>query len=162
MSVQFEYPNKFTFSKINTKTESDRPYVRGLENYIFRIKNSFMGIDIDPKTGVILIGSKAVPGNYILEIDCIDSLTNKMYSTKHVVFVRDPEIKFPGDDDFTEDCEFKSSKLTENVLKRSHKNNKYIKQKHLKNGSVSDKKNINVWLVSIIFTILLTIFKMIS
>jgi hypothetical protein len=81
----FEYPNKFTYSKIKTKTESAKPKISGIKNYLFRIKNPFEGININPSNGVITINKKAVPGNYILEIDCVDSVNNKIYSIKILV-----------------------------------------------------------------------------
>jgi hypothetical protein len=102
MTVTFEYPNKFTSSKIKTKTLSHTPKVTGLTNYLFRIKNPFEGININPSNGIIAIGKKAVPGNYILDIDCVDSTNNKIYNTKHIVFVRDPNKVFPGDEDLTD------------------------------------------------------------
>ena len=159
MTIKFEYANKFTFSKIKTKTESVQPLVSGLNNYLFRIKNSFVGININPSTGVILIGKKAVPGNYVLEIDCVDSVNNKTYSTKHIVFVRDPNKIFPGDNELTDDCEFKSNK----IHKKSKKNkNNFIdntKIYNYLNKLIDDRQN--VWLISIIFTILMTLIKII-
>ena len=102
MPVEFEYPKKFTFSQIKTKTKSDKPVVRGIKNYLFRLKTNYEGISINPSDGVIIINKKAVPGNYILEIDCIDSVSNKSNTvTKHIIFVRDPNVPFPGDEEFS-------------------------------------------------------------
>lgn len=192
MTVRFEYPNKFTFSKIKAKTDSVRPIVNGLANYVFRFKNSFVGISINPSTGIITVGSKTVPGNYVLEIDCVDSVNNKnIYSTKHVVFVRDPNENFPGDDEFTDDCDYKSEKNKNDRENKNDKNDRYetddMSEKNYKrnktklnkshrrtDGSVKSKNklqeyfsnaienNKNIWVVSIIFTLLLTLVKMIS
>jgi len=163
MTVKFEYPNKFTFSKIKTKTESVRPLVSGLSNYVFRIKNPFVGININPKTGVIIISNKTVPGNYILDIDCVDSVNNETYSTKHIAFVRDPNKIFPGDDELTDDCEFKSNKKSKKSKKSNNHNNKFIDNTNIYNylDKIIDNKQ-NVWLITIVFTILITYLKFIK
>ena len=84
MTVEFEYPKKFTFSQIKTKTKSDKPDVKGIKNYLFRLKTNFEGISINPSDGVIIINKKAVPGNYILEIDCV-GLVHEIRKGKNVI-----------------------------------------------------------------------------
>ena len=148
MTVIFEYPNKYTFSKIKTKTLSHTPKVTGLKNYLFRIKNPFEGININPSNGVIIIGKKATPGNYILEIDCVDSVNNKIFPTKHVVFIRDPNKVFPGDDELSdseEDNDNKDNKdNNDNKDNKDNKNNKDNKDKKLNNKKQhKDKDNDN-------------------
>lgn len=128
MSVKFEYPKKFTFSEIKTKTKSDKPEVKGVKNYLFRLKTNFEGISINPADGVITINKKAVPGNYILEIDCVDSVTSKMYSTKHIVFVRDPNIPFPGDDEISDSEE--DANVNEDI---NSKNKNYTQSNNMNN-----------------------------
>ena len=181
VEVEFEYPTKFTFSKINAKTESVHPIVKGLNNYVFRIKKPFVGISINPSTGIIIISTKAVAGNYVLEVDCIDSISNKTYSTKHVIFIRDPKNPFPGDDEFTDDCEYKSEvnntkTKNKNKSQKTHKLHKSVKSHKydLSDKSISNnrlynyfnkkinKDNNNFMVVSIIFTILITFLKLIS
>jgi hypothetical protein len=140
MTIEFEYPKKFTFSQIKTKTKSEKPVVRGIKNYLFRLKNNFEGISINPSDGIITINKKAVAGNYILEIDCIDSVSNKSNKTsKHIIFVRDPNVPFPGDD------EFSSSEDEDNNAKHQHQHqNQHQQQKeNIKNKKVkNDKKKV--------------------
>lgn len=137
MSVEFEYPKKFTFSQIKTKTKSDKPKVSGIKNYLFRLKTQFEGISINPSDGVITVNKKAVPGNYILEIDCIDSVTNKSNTTKHIIFVRDPNVPFPGDD------EFSSSEDDENQQEHQHQhqNQQQNENKKVKNNNKKVKND---------------------
>ncbi len=144
MSVEFEYPKKFTFSQIKTKTKSDKPVVRGIKNYLFRLKTNFEGISINPSDGVITINKKAVPGNYILEIDCVDSVTNKCFPTKHIVFVRDPNTPFPGDDEFSgseeEEEDNNINNNNNNINNNNNKNNN--KNKKLVKKVKKDKKKV--------------------
>ncbi len=138
MSVEFEYPKKFTFSQIKTKTKSDKPKVSGIKNFLFRLKTPFEGISINPSDGVITVNKKAVPGNYILEIDCVDSVTNKITTTKHIVFVRDPNVQFPGDDEFSSsDDENQQENQQEHQKEHQHQH----KNKKEKNVNKKVKKN---------------------
>ncbi len=139
MPVEFEYPKKFTFSQIKTKTKSDKPVVRGIKNYLFRLNTNFEGISINPSDGIITVNKKAVPGNYILEIDCVDSVTNKSTPTKHIIFVRDPNVPFPGDDEFSssedsdEDIQPQHEHQHQNQNQNKQENNKKINKKEKKN-----------------------------
>ncbi len=142
MAVTIEYPKKFTYAEIKTKTKSAKPNVIGVKNYIFRLKTHFEGISINPADGVISVGKKAVPGNYVLEVDCVDSVVNKCYQTKHIVFVRDPNKPFPGDDEISITEEEQQNNINEETIKLNQ-DDKIIKKTKKQSKNKNKGKNIN-------------------
>ncbi len=155
MTLTIDYENQYTYVQIKQGGKSDAPKVTGSTKYLFRICNPTEGIRIGPSSGILLISKKISAGNYILEIEVFDSNTKEGAKTRHVVFVRDPNNKYPGDDDDITDisecstCKpVKNKKITKPI---NHTLNKHKvcqvqnkKQQNNKLETIKENKTLNL------------------
>ncbi len=185
MTILLEYNPQFTLCKIKKGGKSVKPTIKGTINCIFNITNSVLGISIDTESGVIKVDKNLKPGNYVLEIEAVDVNTKLSAKTRHVVFMRDPNQVFPGDEEISDedDCStcvdnkkdkkpithLDKRQVIKSVNKRnigkSLINNKKLKTKssfNIKNyfsKNIIKEKNISYYLSILIFGILITFFR---